>query len=49
MNSVQAWAEYDSAADWCAARGLSGDYESPLPMNLSSACLAMINDDVEAP
>lgn len=42
------WAEYDAAADWCAARGLSGAPGSPLPTGISRNCAEMILADVEA-
>lgn len=42
------WGEYDSAAEWCARRGLKGADGDPLPPMLSADCLALINDDPEA-
>lgn len=42
------WAEYDSAAEWCARRGLTGDYNDPLPENISAEATALINADPEA-
>jgi hypothetical protein len=42
------WAEYDSAADWCAARGLKGVIGDALPTAISSACLIEINADPDA-
>lgn len=44
----QWWAEYDSAADWCAKRGLQGAAGDPLPENLSAVVFAAINEDPEA-
>lgn len=41
-------AEYDAAADWCAARGRSGEPGSPLPEGISRECAALILDDMEA-
>ena len=42
------WSEYDSAADWCAARGLRGVDGDPLPFALSADVLDAINADPEA-
>lgn len=42
------WAEYDSAAEWCAKRGLSGATGTPLPSMLSQAVLREINYDPDA-
>lgn len=42
------WAEYDSAAEWCAKRGIKGNEGDPLPENLSADCYAAINDDPDA-
>lgn len=42
------WAEYDSAAEWCAKRGHSGDVGSPLPEGISSQCCALIETDPES-
>lgn len=41
-------AEYVDAAEWCAARGLSGASGDPLPENLSARVAAEIAADVEA-
>jgi hypothetical protein len=46
--SKRAWDEYDSAADWCARRGLKGKEGDALPTNLSSLALEYINEDPEA-
>lgn len=43
-----AWSEYESAAKWCAARGLSGEPGSPLPEGISRDCSELILADVEA-
>ena len=43
-----AWDEYDSAADWCAARGYDGKRNSPLPMAISRRCIRMILADIDA-
>jgi len=40
--------EYESAADWCAKRGLSGEPGSPLPEGISRDCAELILADVEA-
>jgi len=37
------WAEYDSAAEWCAKRGLKGITGDSLPTGLSAECAAEIN------
>ena len=42
------WAEYDSAAEWCAKRGLKGIPGDPLPDKMSGACVAEICDHPEA-
>ena len=42
------WAEYDSAADWCAARNLKGAIGDALPTGMSNACWIAINSDPEA-
>lgn len=41
-------AEYDSAAEWCAARGIKGEYGDPLPQMLSAVVLEQINADLES-
>lgn len=43
-----AWLEYDAAADWCAARGIHGTINDPLPENLSDRAMELINIDPEA-
>ncbi len=43
-----AWLEYDSAAKWCAQRGLRGERGDILPSVLSADCFALIAEDVEA-
>ena len=43
-----AWKEYDFAADWCAARGIKGDYGDRLPELISADAMALINEDQEA-
>lgn len=42
------WLEYDSAADWCAARGLLGACGDALPEGLSSRAKELIDLDPEA-
>ena len=42
------WAEYDAAADWCAARGLKGAIGDPLPENMSADAVQAIADDPDA-
>lgn len=42
------WGEYDSAAHWCAVRGLSGGLADPLPENLSARVMDEIGFDPEA-
>jgi len=46
--TASAWAEYDSAANWCARRGIKGKQGDALPANLSSLVLEYINEDPEA-
>ncbi len=42
-------AEYDAAADWCAARGLTGAIGDPLPANMATdGALLWIQADPEA-
>ncbi len=42
-------AEYDAAADWCAARGLTGALGDSLPANMATdGALRWINADPEA-
>lgn len=43
-----AWSEYDSAAEWCARRGIRGRNGDALPSNLSTRTLGQINRDPEA-
>ncbi len=45
---MDAWSEYDSAAEWCAKRGIIGRIGDRLPENLSRECYDLINDDFEA-
>lgn len=41
--------EYDSAAEWCAIRGLKGTPGDPLPANMAvNGALHWINQDPEA-
>jgi hypothetical protein len=42
------WAEYDAAAEWCAARGLTGKPGDPLPKMLAHITVWRINHDPEA-
>lgn len=42
------WSEYDSAAEWCAKRGIRGNVGDRLPLNLSGLCLNLIAEDPEA-
>ena len=42
------WAEYDSAAGYCAKRGWTGDIGTPLPANMSHQVVFEINYDVDA-
>ena len=42
------WKEYESAAKWCAQRGLMGKPGDALPTNLSRECLEEINNDPDA-
>ncbi len=46
--NVHAWIEYDSAAEWCARRGLKGNIGDPLPNLMSGAAVALINEDPDA-
>lgn len=48
QESKLAWSEYDYAANWCALRNIEGKEGDPLPANISSRCLALINEDIEA-
>ena len=41
------WAEYDSAAEWCAKRN-KGKYGDVLPYLLSAECFQAINADPDA-
>lgn len=47
-NPLNAWNEYDFAAEWCAKRGISGETGSELPRNLSIEAFKLINDDIDA-
>lgn len=40
--------EYDSAAEWCAKRGLRGVIGDPLPPNLSASAMMEIAFDSDA-
>ena len=42
------WDEYDSAAEWCARRGLKGEQGDKLPDSLSTDCARAIDFDPEA-
>lgn len=42
------WAEYDSAAEWCAKRELAGKVGDPLPVGLSTGAKQLIDNDPEA-
>ena len=42
------WQEYDSAAEWCAKRGLKGTIGDALPNLMSGRTVDLINDDPEA-
>ena len=46
--SYNVWSEYDSAAQWCAQRGLKGTLGDRLPFAMSGECLNEINQDPEA-
>jgi len=48
MFSVEVWDEYESVAEWCAKRGIKGDYGDKLPKFISSSCLNAINYDLDA-
>lgn len=45
---ARVWSEYDSAAEWCATRGLTGRYGDRLPSHLSTITKALIDDDLDA-
>ena len=45
---VEVWDEYDSAADWCAARNIKGEVGDTLPDSLGSDALGLIDADPEA-
>ena len=47
MASGVDWNEYDSAAEWCAKRGLSGKTGDPLPNLMSAATVNEINEHPE--
>ena len=47
-NAYYPWHEYDSAAEWCAKRGIEGNPGDPLPENVSAAVCLLIDDDPEA-
>lgn len=47
-NPLNAWNEYDFAAEWCAKRGLTGGVGCELPRNLSAEALELINEDTDA-
>lgn len=41
--------EYDSAAEWCARKGLKGEIGDPLPANMNAnGALKWINADPES-
>ena len=40
--------EYDSAAEWCARRGIAGSTGDPLPAGLSASVADAINADADA-
>jgi hypothetical protein len=42
------WSEYDSAAAWCAKRGIAGDVGDPLPDLLGGDVCDEIDADVDA-
>lgn len=42
------WLEYDSAADWCAARGIAGKAGDALPQGLSERAAELIGFDTDA-
>jgi len=46
MNAID-WNEYDSAAEWCAKRGLKGAIGDPLPNLMSGATVDEINEHPE--
>ena len=45
---MNVWREYDSAAEWCAKRGIKGQPGDRLPDALSAAVQAEIDADPEA-
>ena len=42
------WRVYDNCAAWCARKGFTGAIGDPLPLNLSTGVLRLINADPEA-
>jgi hypothetical protein len=50
MNDYEAaaWAEYDAAADWCAAQGWTGGAGTRLPAGLGAAAAALVAADPAA-
>lgn len=46
--SKETWAEYDSAAEYLAKRGLKGVMGDPLPENITPEAHKLICDDPEA-
>lgn len=48
MSAAAIWAEYDSAAEWCARRGLRGVSGDPLPPMLSESAQRRIDYDPDA-
>jgi hypothetical protein len=45
---MEDFSEYDSAAEWCAKRGLKGVIGDALPSLLSIQTVILINNDPEA-
>jgi len=42
------WQEYDSIAEWCAAKGYKGEEGEPLPQLISHKVYIEIHKDLEA-
>ena len=48
QQEFDALSEYESAAEWCAKRNLTGGWGDPLPNLLSTDTMELINGDIEA-
>lgn len=48
LAKVNVWTEYDSAAEWCAKRGIKGTEGDSLPDLMSGACCELISADPDA-